>query len=503
MINLSNKQNEELTASLSHRMELTNLMSVQIDGQISSDEFYHLINELPKYLESLKTCSRDSFLESLLYFKQLIKFPEYPDSVKDQNFVLTLLDKLIQFSDDQTIYVFGTFIDIYYDHEIFSPPNLLIEFVENLFSQIAIPIQPNIVNIMLPYIKFLGSTTKYLHVTNLPTFYQHISNFIGVSFEYNEAVAYLYTKLMESADFTDELLEIFPSILQMFYQQLINWQNNPINMESLIRNVTCLLTYFIEECEQSKKESLFENVSDDLIPPLTSFWNVSADIDINLFIICVSPILPNISLKYLLDNNGFDVMINSIIEINDSSSYALELFANLMARHDEHIFIILNDHEKYNSFIERVTYLCVDGTINIRKAAGMLYSEFVIFNPRIVFAAFLNELNLTEINEFSPVSIFSNMLTDFDNDLHVANSAIKALFSISKLFYNEDKMHEFREICSIHTIEEKVNTILDNLPDDSDDDDDVDLIYNLGNGFLNTSFGCLSFEDYDEMNALQ
>ena len=492
----------------------TNKLAIGIQNQINFSknmqynypETDEIIIEMVKKLFSGDI---ESIKKSLIFFDNLIRNSEIPEHLLDNSFILKLVNVISQIDFNIDIYyLFGKIIHNYYNYnEDLIPPPELINFVQSIFMNQPLPETPEKLEFFLPYIRFMAIETPYLTCLHNKIYYEKIIWFLGKSNEYNSAIFYLLQKILE-LEISSNLFSLFSHVIDVFFSLVDQNElviNDPNSFETL-ENFTNMTLSFLEKFEMLGMRELLKDIKSNRIMHLNQFWNISSNININLLMICTH--LDNEDIAFL-GCDGYNIILKMIIEKSSTEQNendklclldALHIFEVLLEKKQKSFYDKLEE-ETFESVQFELLKLCLEGTIREKIAAGKCVCLLTMYNPMEAYQIILKDLEVhndpkllsdprnQSISQLAPLSIMQSLL-NLDNDkLNIMT--IKALYQISKCFYNSGKMHEFREATALYHIEEIINGIIDK-------ESTSDELYDLANTFNQAAFGIFPYDEADK-----
>lgn len=493
------------------------------NGNYSYETYESMIAALPTRISMLnQAINVQQMNEELDFFKLLIKFPKAPDVITEKEFILSLLLKIQELQNDELLLKFSCYIVSVYEDDTLVPPKQLIQSATQIILSAMSPLQELQDKVISNFLIFLESTIHYMDKKLLKNreFYVHLSQFFNTSTEFNFSLTSFLVSIFDYV--STDILSYFPSFINLMYESIIPFEiqnineNKNENSMDIIMNVLSIIIKFGENCIDETNDFFLQNI-ESIVNPLSDLWGISEGVNSNL--ICIVSHVSKLAIKSFetsvqlqkklfdiiarfLDNKGAQIVLDSLKSSTDYSTESFYLIKRLIhINFSKGTNFLYNGESELFQLFNRVLYFCVDGRISERTAAGCCFSTIIRMYPNLMLnenseiAGLLNlsESEISDISEDPELLYYKIIFNLLDlEDIKLSKELIKALFVISKRYYDMDQLHDFREKCDYYNIEGKVNRITDKF-----DKDETEDLYDLGVSFVSTAFGVLHYSDAD------
>lgn len=409
--------------------EARNAITHEVPHILSNEEYRSLLTSAPVYESHLLSSHPEGLLQGIRFFAHLFRGAVIESRYSDPVFIFRILAEVGKFPTFEICHEFGWLAANYLDHGASVSFPHLVNFSESQFLSISAAPE-----YFLPFFTILTKSAGLSNVLESEPFFRKLGDIGRTSSSNASEVCTLLSSFITAHSLSDISCGLFLDVIDALLVPVVfQEESTAVDFTGLVAQL------FVRVFELGKGDlPIWPKLCNFLI----TLWDLSDDVNSNLFMICDSG-LPRELVAELLEIKGNEALERAIAAQADESAF--ELLGSLAKWRD--------DSTRLLPIVIRTIF---EGGFSSRGSAGVCLARFIQAQPGLFAPSFTIESDEESETNFAQAAAAVLALD------HVAGriAVMDALASLHEYFLQTGQIHEFSETLDFYHIFDLLEMIL-------------------------------------------
>lgn len=371
----------------------------------------------------LSTDDYQNIMTGMRFFRELFTAIKIDPKYRNQDLLKGMFTLVMRIQSEEIMNEFAYILFNFYSHDGTTPIPEFIAWAEETILRIE-QLSPTALEFLIPFVRLLEETHEYAQCLLNGDFFRKLASFIGHIPDFDKLVIDLLISYAANSSLPDDTYIGFLMVIDVLLAApTMPHPDVALNATNIIYETICAL--------DDREAPILAGICDGITAKLQLLWNISQDVNDNLFMIMRR--LPTPALMSMVTDPVVEILNHSALELRNCE--AIRLLGTLA-----------RTHRHWDPILPEISAMIFSQGYSVATAAAIAMSGFMEGNPELFHMSFSVDCDDSEMNpnpmNFARATHRALALEDTET----AEFIMHGLGALYAFFRRLDQTHPFTEM---------------------------------------------------------